>query len=82
MTAVCWKDDIVILQHPTVRSASEVSLLHCSTNPTQVREFTKQVHTLAWIPQTPCIQSGKNLNKKKNNNNNVIPIAINGDLPT
>ena len=57
--AKCWKDDIVILQHPTVRSASEVSLLHCSNIYTEVREFTMQVHTLVWFPQFPCIQSGK-----------------------
>ena len=47
-TAVeCWKDDIVITQHPTVRSASEVSLLHCSNNHTEVRESpSKRAHLL------------------------------------
>ena len=51
----CWKDDKVALQHPTVRLASEVSLLHCINIYVGVREFSKQVCTLACIPQSPRI---------------------------
>ena len=57
--AVCWKDNIVILQYQTVRSASEVSPLDCSNIHTEVWKITKQAHTLTWIPQSLCIQRCK-----------------------
>ena len=43
----------------TVCIANEVGFLHCSDIYTKVFEFTKQTRTLAWIPQSPYIQSGK-----------------------
>ena len=50
--AVCWKDDIVILQHPTVRSASEVSLLHWATSPQRSQcSPSKRAHLVG--PRSP-----------------------------
>ena len=57
MAAVCWKDDIVIFQH----SALVKWVLLYSNIHTEVQEFTKQVHILALISQSPCIQCGEGL---------------------
>ena len=57
--AVCWENVNIVLQYPTARSANEVSLLHRSNIYSEVFDFSKQARTLAWIPQSPHIQSGK-----------------------